>query len=171
MAREFANAFLNEYWCPHGHHTMVTTPWSSHYGHHTMVTTPRSPNYGLPKNIVPDRHSLYQQALMKVLDIRTRGHVSKMSDMSHMLDISILHMSDISTLGAITAYGRNSVTTLARIRLRITEVHKEATYEWNNNLIQTQQILCLNLQLARQSMEKLQGFENICLNLTLEIWS
>ena len=55
---------------------------------------------------------------------------------------------------------------LARIRLQITEVHNEVACEWNNNLIQTQQILRSNLQLAQQH-----GFENICLNPTFEIWS
>ena len=84
-----------------------------------------------------------------------------------------------STLGAIAAYRRNPVTTwpessydLARIWLRITEVYNEVAYEWNNNQIQTQQILCSSLQLARQRMRELQqGFEKIYLNATLEIWS
>ena len=56
------------------------------------------------------------------------------------------------SLWTVTTWPESSYDS-ARIRLRITEVHKEAAYEWNNNLIQTKQILRSNLQLARQRME------------------
>ena len=125
--------------------TTATTLWSPHHGHHVMVTTPQSPpwslHHGLPKNIVSDRHPLYQQALMKLLDIRAMGRcrifrcpiayveyacVAEPFTLKPMFKPKSLTIFWSSTLGAIAAYGRNSVTTwpessydLARIQLRL----------------------------------------------------
>ena len=51
----------------------------------------------------------------------------------------------------MAAYNWNPVTNWPK---ETTDTKNEAAEEWNANLVQTQEVLCSNLQIAQQRMEK-----------------